>query len=442
MFTHFFEIISSFIYCLSSFILYKFRHIFNMYYLFTLHEYKSFSVENNESINKMKLFDKDKLIIILMNNTMKLFNISTNVIICQVNLPLNTKFINIEIIDNKRFIIHNNFSTIAIYQIIEDITNNGYTCTLRNILNEYKLNKIIYTENKLICLAERFRIYGYNNNIINKQLEIKTLSTYFNGFKFNEELICTLSKLKNNNNKITIEFWIIRNFSIERKYDFIKQNLYDIANYKFINLNNNDNILLALNESFYIYSFKINSISKIIDFNFGFIINVSEIKALYPLNDNEIYFLYNNDINVLNLKYEYFYSLNQWKYEFNNSLILLKKENIIANNNNKIIFFKSSKIKTLIYSIFQALLVSLINYYIQNIIFIDFIHISFNRYYFIYNLLSIFFVIRMRYFQIFTFDNTNMFEVGLFFILAIIFPIVIITSLFILVNFIFIFTFR
>ena len=203
-------------------------------------------------------------------------------------------------------------------------------------------------------------------------------------------------------------------------------------------------LYLAINCSFYIYSFKTNSIIKNIDFNFGFLIEVGTIKMLSPLNENELYFLYNNNINVLNLKYEFFYPLSQWEYEFNNSFVLLSKESMIANANNKIIFLKSSKIKTLTYAIFFSLITTLINYYVKSIISYYFIDISsFNGYYFIYNLLSIFIAIRMRYFQKFIFDisKKNIKNIGeslLFSIFVMIFPINIVIYLFLIVCVIFI----
>lgn len=93
-------------------------------------------------------------------------------------------------------------------------------------------------------------------DIIQKQLEVKTSSVYLYGFKFNEELICTLRKLINiNDSSSIIEFWNSRNFSIEKKYTFTLQNLYhNKTNSKFMNLNNNDNIIFG-HKLFFLYIF-------------------------------------------------------------------------------------------------------------------------------------------------------------------------------------------
>ena len=398
-------------------------NLFNIYYLNTLHENKSGPLGYNQIINKIKLFDKDKLIITTFMNNIFIFNISINKILYQSLLPFDLSMYDIEIIDNKKFILYNNNYNIYIYEFKEELINNAFIYNLIKInsLKILRVNKVFYIDYKIICLTKGIDVYSYNNNIIDHQLKIKTSFFYIDGFKFNNKIICTL---KNYQNNLIIEFWNIINFSILQKYEYIYNNYWGKNYTRMLNLNNNDKILLALINTIYLYSFKINSIVKKIDFNYGFILEVKNIKALYPLNDNEIYILYNNDINILNLKTEFIYPITQWKYEFNNFCFLPNNENILTSVNNKIILFGKSKYKTNLYTIIICLLSIFINYFVKYLISVIIMEISFKKFYFIYNLIYIYYIIRMRNIQIIKYELNKKDYIGfiLLFIFTMVFP--------------------
>ena len=136
-------------------------------------KYKSISLDN-ETINEIKLFKKDQIIIASEN--IYIYDIIKNIILLTINLSIEHISLNdIEILENNRIIIFTSLTIfnggdfISIYEICKNTNNNFYNYNLQTRLNTHKniITKLCFNNKLFLLHNNKVFIYGYNNIFIN-----------------------------------------------------------------------------------------------------------------------------------------------------------------------------------------------------------------------------------------------------------------------------------
>jgi hypothetical protein len=320
-----------------------------MHYLIKSYFFKNKSISlDNETINEIKLFKKDQIIIASKN--IYIYDIIKNIILLTINLSIGHIYLNgIEILENKRIIIFTSLTNsndgdfISIYEICKNTNSNFYNCNLQTRLNVHKspITKLCFNNQLFLLHNNKIFIYGYNTNQI-------YLVTTFNGFSFN--IFAFRNNILGIFNRNEVKFYNTRDYSFEQKCLIPNCSNFNDFNPNIIkgfDLNNNDYILISFLSNIYLYSYKKNSILKAIK-KVGFFMT----KSIYRINQNEFYLLKCNDIYFLDIKKEIFYEMNIWHYNYGKSIIGLDENTTINNINNEIVFFKKDIFKSLIFEVF------------------------------------------------------------------------------------------
>ena len=319
-------------------------HNLTKFYFF---KYKSISLDN-ETINEIKLFKKDQIII--ASKKIYIYDIIKNIILLTINLSIEHISLNdIEILENNRIIIFtlltnfNGGDFISIYEICKNTNNNFYNYNLQTRLNIHKkiITKLSFNNKFFLLHNNKVFIYGYNTNQIYLLTTFKSFS--FNIFAFSNNILGLFDKNE-------VKFYNTRDYSFEQKC--LIPNCSNFNNFnpniiKGFDLINNDYILISFSRYAYLYSFKKNSILKAIEVGF-----YSPL-SIYRINQNEFYLINDLFLFFLDIKIEISYAMDIWYYDYGKSIIDLDENTIINNINNEIVFFKKYIFKGLIFELFK-----------------------------------------------------------------------------------------
>ena len=297
-------------------------------------KYKSISLDN-ETINEIKLFKKDQIIIASEN--IYIYDIIKNIILLTINLSIDHISLNdIEILENNRIIIFTSLTIfnggdfISIYEICKNTNNNFYNYNLQTRLNTHKniITKLCFNNKLFLLHNNKVFIYGYNTNQIYLLTTFKRFSC--NIFAFRNNILALFDKNE-------VRFYNTRDYSFEQKCIIPKcSNLNGFYPnlVKGFDLNNNDYIIISFSIYVYFYSYKKNSILKD-----RIKVEFYSPKSIYRINQNEFYLINGLNIYFFDIKKEISYAMNIWYYNYGKSIIGLDENTIINNINNEIVFF-------------------------------------------------------------------------------------------------------
>ena len=331
--------------------------MYNPYYFKTLHIDQIITFNNHIKITDVKLFTNDKLIVICSKPF--IYDIKNNRVLCHIYPLDNDKAFEHVIVIEKDKIILFNYTIAVMYLVKKDNIKKVYIFNKLHTLVKYKITDILYVNNKLIFIGEHlFKIYNYNNNNLYLQCKIKSnilkasfLDDSIKGSIFNKKIILIINEHK-------IEFYDLKKFKLIYNINFFYSLVSSTSKHMQTVCLNNGIIIFGYNDRILLYSFK----EKIL---LEKIINCDSIKSILEFN-NSVYVLDEAYISILNIYNYELYNLNKTNYEFNNSLILIDENNIIASYKDKqLLFFKTSYIKTLVKTIFE-IFIYLFIFYINN----------------------------------------------------------------------------
>ena len=319
-------------------------------------EYKS--IEITKEIKEIKLFQDNKLIIVISDGLLFYDLITDNYLYnYEYNGILEDKEnFHLELMDNDKLILtdsyHSDYNLIIIYKFIEEKKTNKFKLielSKRYILKDppyIKVNTALYIDKRIVVIGSYifnvYKYYDYNGEIklqTNISSEIINIdSDSINGFIFNNKIVGLFNIIKQE-----IYFYSLFDFKKVQQTIFPFNKGYRQITVYIYNCNNNDMILIGNTNKIFLYSFKENNILKTITYYYY------NIRGICKGKNNSYYLLTGENFCKLDLKYynDFYPLINTKIYNFSETFFLLtsiyREDSFIINHKNKITFFKNIK---------------------------------------------------------------------------------------------------